>query len=655
MADDRRRPSPTTSPCWSPSLAVQGLVASARLRRGTEPGRPRCWSSWPTGRASPAGRSPGEPALHVHAPGHAADRSTARGRRRPTAALDRRATSHRCCSAHDQPRRPAADDTACAAGCSTWPTRSGTTCGCGASPRRRHRGLWDQPAARSRARAPSQRALLVLHRAGGASAWSPPARCSREPPLRSDRLAELAADLLDEAEHLYDRELLHGTRRQRRAAAASCERSGVSLRRARTMRRRASGHGGRPGRARCCASSTGSPRPARTPAGRSEMLVFATSDKGGTGRSVTSSNIAYRSALQGSDVCYLDFDFGSPTAGAIFDVPDGRAPAPPRRPAQLPAGEGRRSRSRIDVWADSERARCAAGPPGAGRLVLCPGDRGGGEFARHPSVIERCADLLLRAGRGVRPVPGRPQRRPLVRHRDRAGRHRHPGPARRRGPLAGLPPVDPAARHRGGRPGLRAAGHPGDRRRATATIRKAAGHASGSCAPPCRPRLRPSSAGLTRAGSPGCDVCNRRPAGAGQPAAGRPYACCSARCRSTRCCSGGSSSSPTTTCAAQIANQRRSTPSTIWPRSIVGRHRLGAAVTDRRTAVPRRARRADGESVALSHLSVELGHLYAEDFARRLAAAAATTSHGSRRGSRPARAGLRRHGAGASPGSAPAS
>ena len=48
------------------------------------------------------------------------------------------------------------------------------------------------------------------------------------------------------------------------------------------------------------------------------MLVFATSDKGGTGRSVTSCNIAYRLSLQGNDVVYLDFDFGSPTAGAIF-------------------------------------------------------------------------------------------------------------------------------------------------------------------------------------------------------------------------------------------------------------------------------------------------------------------------------------------------
>ena len=50
------------------------------------------------------------------------------------------------------------------------------------------------------------------------------------------------------------------------------------------------------------------------------MIVVATSDKGGTGRSVTGSNVVYRRALQGGDVCYVDFDLGSPTAGAIFGV-----------------------------------------------------------------------------------------------------------------------------------------------------------------------------------------------------------------------------------------------------------------------------------------------------------------------------------------------
>ncbi len=50
------------------------------------------------------------------------------------------------------------------------------------------------------------------------------------------------------------------------------------------------------------------------------MIIIATSDKGGTGRSVTGSNVVYRRALQGGDACYVDFDFGSPTAGAIFGI-----------------------------------------------------------------------------------------------------------------------------------------------------------------------------------------------------------------------------------------------------------------------------------------------------------------------------------------------
>jgi hypothetical protein len=125
------------------------------------------------------------------------------------------------------------------------------------------------------------------------------------------------------------------------------------------------------------------------------MLVFATSDKGGTGRSVTSSNLVYRRALQGADVCYLDFDFGSPTAGAIFNINSvlhgtsagglhsyllGRVAEP----------------QRLDVWAESDRASLRSRPPGAGRMVLVPGDEGGGEFAADSEVVLRCAALLRR-------------------------------------------------------------------------------------------------------------------------------------------------------------------------------------------------------------------------------------------------------------------
>jgi hypothetical protein len=126
------------------------------------------------------------------------------------------------------------------------------------------------------------------------------------------------------------------------------------------------------------------------------MLLFATSDKGGTGRSVTSCNLAFRRALQGSDVCYIDFDFGSPTAGAVLQinsVEQGTTEGGMHSYLRGSVAEPHR----IDVWSDSERSSLRARPPGAGRLVLFPGDVGGGEFSNTPDVIQRCAQLLLRA------------------------------------------------------------------------------------------------------------------------------------------------------------------------------------------------------------------------------------------------------------------
>ncbi|MEV6842216.1 SCO2523 family variant P-loop protein [Actinoplanes sp. NPDC051411] len=126
------------------------------------------------------------------------------------------------------------------------------------------------------------------------------------------------------------------------------------------------------------------------------MLIFATSDKGGTGRSVTSTNLAYRHALQGKDSAYLDFDFGSPTSGAIFDLPEeiasgvdgdglhsylfGRVPAP----------------RRVNVWTETQREVLRSRPAGAGRLTLLPGDSGQGEFSSTPEIVDRCTELLVR-------------------------------------------------------------------------------------------------------------------------------------------------------------------------------------------------------------------------------------------------------------------
>lgn len=124
------------------------------------------------------------------------------------------------------------------------------------------------------------------------------------------------------------------------------------------------------------------------------MLVFAASDKGGTGRSVTSSNVVYRSALQGMDACYLDFDFGSPTAGAVFDISAAERGTTDGLHSYLRGALA--EPQRFEIWADSDRSALRDRPPGAGRLVLLPGDAGGGEFGVTREIVERCARLLLR-------------------------------------------------------------------------------------------------------------------------------------------------------------------------------------------------------------------------------------------------------------------
>ncbi|XVV09378.1 SCO2523 family variant P-loop protein [Actinoplanes sp. CA-131856] len=110
---------------------------------------------------------------------------------------------------------------------------------------------------------------------------------------------------------------------------------------------------------------------------------------------MTISNLAYRHALQGYDACYLDFDFGSPTAGAIFDLPDALA--------GVEIGglhsyllDGRAEPQRIDVWAGTQREALRSRPPGAGRLTLLPGDAGGGEFPSAAGIVERCVTLFQR-------------------------------------------------------------------------------------------------------------------------------------------------------------------------------------------------------------------------------------------------------------------
>ena len=122
------------------------------------------------------------------------------------------------------------------------------------------------------------------------------------------------------------------------------------------------------------------------------MLVFAASDKGGTGRSVTSCNIAYHLA-QRKNVAYLDFDFGSPTAGAIFEVTKVERGAD--RDGLHSYVEGRSTDPRqVDVWQNSSRSHLRAATARAHRLVLFPGDRGGAEFSNSTKRVDRCIELF---------------------------------------------------------------------------------------------------------------------------------------------------------------------------------------------------------------------------------------------------------------------
>lgn len=126
--------------------------------------------------------------------------------------------------------------------------------------------------------------------------------------------------------------------------------------------------------------------------------MFAASDKGGTGRSVTSANLAYQRALDGDDVCFLDFDFGSPTAAAVFDVPDVLAEAEGRGLHSYLRGRTGEP-LRVDVWSRTEHSDLRDRPGGSGRLVLIPGDRTGGEFVTDEENLHRCVDLVLRLQR----------------------------------------------------------------------------------------------------------------------------------------------------------------------------------------------------------------------------------------------------------------
>jgi len=126
------------------------------------------------------------------------------------------------------------------------------------------------------------------------------------------------------------------------------------------------------------------------------VIVFAISDKGGTGRSVTSANVAFRKALQGSDVAYLDFDFGSPTAGAVFGMSKLERGVASGGMHSYVLGEVPEPVA-LDVWEGSDRRSMKETAVGAGKLVLFPGDMDRGEFRQlTDEMVRRCITLLLR-------------------------------------------------------------------------------------------------------------------------------------------------------------------------------------------------------------------------------------------------------------------
>ncbi|WP_054815061.1 SCO2523 family variant P-loop protein [Nocardia arizonensis] len=141
------------------------------------------------------------------------------------------------------------------------------------------------------------------------------------------------------------------------------------------------------------------------------MIVFATSDKGGTGRSVTSCNVAFRLSSKGNSVAYLDFDFGSPTSGALFEITGLEHGLPPREDAAPGVERARGMHSyllgkvdtpeRVNVREETNRQELRKLGGRGGQLVLYPGDKGGAEFdhRKNTDIVDRCADLLLTVDR----------------------------------------------------------------------------------------------------------------------------------------------------------------------------------------------------------------------------------------------------------------
>ena len=119
------------------------------------------------------------------------------------------------------------------------------------------------------------------------------------------------------------------------------------------------------------------------------MIFAAISDKGGTGRTVTSANVAYQltkpsGSRPAASVCVVDLDLGSPTFGAVLGLEEYERGAElgvhdvlTRRHAPHNADD-----LLVDVWdewQDSDDDDAPSRQPGVGDLALLPGKRDGGD------------------------------------------------------------------------------------------------------------------------------------------------------------------------------------------------------------------------------------------------------------------------------------
>jgi hypothetical protein len=123
------------------------------------------------------------------------------------------------------------------------------------------------------------------------------------------------------------------------------------------------------------------------------VIYVVAAASGGSGRTVVAGNVAYRLALAGRNVCYVDFNFEAPTAGALFGAESVRWGTSSKHGLHSYLMGNHAEAERLNVWQEGDGL--GRRPTGAGRLALLPGDRGGGEFSTSTRVVRRCFDLLI--------------------------------------------------------------------------------------------------------------------------------------------------------------------------------------------------------------------------------------------------------------------